>query len=35
VRQVSELIGKLIGATHEVSVDWLVHRFITGKNAKK
>ncbi|KAJ7188034.1 hypothetical protein C8R46DRAFT_1053419 [Mycena filopes] len=35
VRQVSELIGKLIGATKEVSVDWLVHRFITGKNAKK
>ncbi|KAJ7045724.1 hypothetical protein C8F04DRAFT_447034 [Mycena alexandri] len=35
VRQVSELIGKLIGATQEVSVDWLVHRFITGKNAKK
>ncbi|KAJ7200694.1 hypothetical protein C8J57DRAFT_424290 [Mycena rebaudengoi] len=35
VRQVSELIGKLIGATKEVPVDWLVHRFITGKNAKK
>jgi hypothetical protein len=35
VRQVSELIGKLIGATQEISVDWLVHRFITGKNAKK
>ncbi|KAJ7163606.1 hypothetical protein C8R43DRAFT_1171840 [Mycena crocata] len=35
VRQVSELIGKLIGATQEVAVDWLVHRFITGKNAKK
>ncbi|KAF8894055.1 hypothetical protein BD779DRAFT_1504999 [Infundibulicybe gibba] len=35
VRKVSELIGKLIGATKEVSVDWLVHRVITGKNAKK
>ncbi|KAF7361713.1 hypothetical protein MVEN_00515000 [Mycena venus] len=35
VRKVSELIGKLIGATQEISVDWLVHRFITGKNAKK
>ncbi|KAJ7036188.1 hypothetical protein C8F04DRAFT_1339720 [Mycena alexandri] len=35
VRQVSELIGKLIGATQEVSVDWLVHCFITGKKAKK
>ncbi|KAJ7496037.1 hypothetical protein B0H11DRAFT_2227032 [Mycena galericulata] len=35
VRQVSELIGKLIGATQDVSVDWLLHRFITGKNAKK
>lgn len=35
VRKVSELIGKLIGATAEVSVDWLVHRVITGKNAKK
>ncbi|KAJ7217831.1 hypothetical protein GGX14DRAFT_598163 [Mycena pura] len=35
VRQVSELIGKLNGATMEISVDWLVHRFIKGKNAKK
>ncbi|KAF7321750.1 hypothetical protein MKEN_00696700 [Mycena kentingensis (nom. inval.)] len=35
VRKVSELIGKLFGATQEVSIDWLVHRFITGKNAKK
>lgn len=35
VRQVSELIGKLIGGTKEVSVDWLVHRVITGKYAKK
>ncbi|KAG6845298.1 hypothetical protein H0H87_011148 [Tephrocybe sp. NHM501043] len=35
VRQISELIGKLIGATRSVSIDWLVHRVITGKNAKK
>lgn len=35
VRQVSELIGKLIGATKEVSIDWLIHRVINGKNAKK
>ena len=35
VKQVSELIGKLIGATREITVDWLVHRVIMGKNAKK
>ncbi|KAF9075421.1 hypothetical protein BDP27DRAFT_1212369 [Rhodocollybia butyracea] len=35
VRQVSELIGKLIGATKEVSIDWLIHRVVNGKNAKK
>jgi hypothetical protein len=35
VRQVSELIGKLIGATKEVNIDWLIHRVITGKHAKK
>ena len=35
VKQVSELIGKLIGATREVGVDWLVHRVILGKNTKK
>ncbi|KAG1734692.1 uncharacterized protein EDB91DRAFT_1146341 [Suillus paluster] len=35
VRQISELIGKLIGATKEVSIDWLIHRVIQGKNAKK
>lgn len=35
VRQISELIGKLIGATRQLSIDWLIHRFITGKNAKK
>ncbi|KIJ67957.1 hypothetical protein HYDPIDRAFT_37535 [Hydnomerulius pinastri MD-312] len=35
VRQVSELLGKLIGATKDVSIDWLIHRIIMGKNAKK
>lgn len=35
VRQVSELLGKLIGATKEINIDWLVHRVITGKHAKK
>ncbi|KAH9979180.1 SCP160 protein [Russula compacta] len=35
VRQVSELMGKLIGATKDVPVDWLVHRVIQGKHAKK
>lgn len=36
VRQVSELIGKLIGATRDVQIDWIVHRIINShKNAKK
>ncbi|KAI0321166.1 hypothetical protein OF83DRAFT_1168679 [Amylostereum chailletii] len=35
VRQVSELMGKLIGATKEVEVDWLVHKIIAQKNAKR
>ncbi|EGO25375.1 hypothetical protein SERLADRAFT_368777 [Serpula lacrymans var. lacrymans S7.9] len=35
VRKVSELIGKLIGGTRELSIDWIVHRVIIGKNAKK
>lgn len=35
VKQLSELLGKLIGGTRDVSIDWLLHRFITGKNAKK
>lgn len=33
--QISELVAKLTGATMEIPVDWLVHRVITGKNAKK
>lgn len=36
VSQVSQLIGKLIGATKDVPIDWLVHRIInSNKNAKK
>ena len=35
IRQVSELLGKLIGATKEVSIDWLIHRVIVGKHAKQ
>ncbi|OJA13068.1 hypothetical protein AZE42_01903 [Rhizopogon vesiculosus] len=35
VKQISELIGKLIGATKEIPIDWLVHHVIQGKNAKK
>ncbi|KAG2015753.1 SCP160 protein [Coprinopsis cinerea AmutBmut pab1-1] len=35
VRKLSELIGKLIGATRNVTVDWVLHRIIQGKNAKK
>jgi hypothetical protein len=35
IRQVSELMGKLIGATKDVPVDWLVHRVIQGKHAKR
>ena len=35
VREVSELLGKLIGATREVSTNWLSHEVIKAKNAKK
>lgn len=35
VRQVSEAIGKLYGATKDINIDWLLHRVIMGKNAKK
>ncbi|KAI0695460.1 hypothetical protein BC835DRAFT_1306012 [Cytidiella melzeri] len=36
VREVSQLLGKLIGATKDVAIDWLVHRVINShKNAKK
>ncbi|TFL02446.1 hypothetical protein BDV98DRAFT_592135 [Pterulicium gracile] len=35
VRKFSELIGKLIGGTKDVQIDWLLHRVVQGKNAKK
>lgn len=35
VKQVSELLGKLIGATKEVNVNWLSHHVIQARNAKK
>lgn len=35
IRQISELLGKLIGAIKEVPIDWLVHRIVAHKNAKK
>ncbi|KAF9010508.1 hypothetical protein BDQ17DRAFT_1322352 [Cyathus striatus] len=35
VGKISALIGKLIGSTRDVTIDWLLHRVITGKNAKK
>ncbi|KAG9316397.1 hypothetical protein JVU11DRAFT_2430 [Chiua virens] len=35
VRQVSELLGKLIGATRDVSIDWLTQQVIIGKHAEK
>jgi hypothetical protein len=35
IRQISELLGKLIGALKEVPIDWLVHRIVAQKNAKR
>lgn len=35
IREISGMLGKLNGATQEVLIDWLLHRVITGKNAKK
>ncbi|KIJ49616.1 hypothetical protein M422DRAFT_205079 [Sphaerobolus stellatus SS14] len=35
VKKFSELISKLIGATRDVEIDWLLHRVIQGKNGKK
>lgn len=35
IKKISELIGKLIGALKDVPADWLVHRIILHKNAKK
>jgi len=34
-KKLSELIGKLIGGTRDVEIDWLLHRVIQGKSAKK
>ncbi|PFH53804.1 hypothetical protein AMATHDRAFT_1030 [Amanita thiersii Skay4041] len=35
IRKISEMFGKLHGATKEVSIDWLLHRVIMGKNTKR
>lgn len=35
IRQTSELIGKLNGATKDINVDWIVHKILSHKNAKK
>ncbi|KAH7888537.1 hypothetical protein F5I97DRAFT_1853381 [Phlebopus sp. FC_14] len=35
VRQVSELLGKLIGATKEVTISWPIQQVIIGRYAKK
>lgn len=35
IRQTSELIGKLNGATKDINVDWVAHGIISHKNAKK
>ena len=35
IRQTSELIGKLNGATKDINIDWIVHKIISNKNAKK
>jgi len=35
VKQVSEFLGKLIGATRTVTIDQLLHSFVIGRNPKK
>ena len=35
VKVVTELTGKLVGGIREISVDWLLHKVIIGKNAKR
>ncbi|KAF8578707.1 SCP160 protein [Ramaria rubella] len=35
VKKLSEVIAKLIGGTRDVEIDWLLHRVIQGKSAKK
>lgn len=35
IGEVSALMGKLFNGTKELPIDWLLHRIIQGKNAKK
>lgn len=35
IRQTSEMIGKLNGATKDLTIDWAVHKFISHKSAKR
>ncbi|EJD52559.1 hypothetical protein AURDEDRAFT_111219 [Auricularia subglabra TFB-10046 SS5] len=35
VKQLAEATAKLVGATREAEIDWLVHRAVSGKYAKK
>ncbi|TFK23912.1 hypothetical protein FA15DRAFT_620028 [Coprinopsis marcescibilis] len=35
VKKLSEILAKVIGATKTVHIDWVSHRIIQGKNAKK
>ncbi|KAL0956379.1 hypothetical protein HGRIS_002526 [Hohenbuehelia grisea] len=35
VTTIQAFLGKLAGATKEISVDWLLHRVVQGKNSKK
>ena len=35
IRQTSELIGKLNGATKDINVDYIIHKIISSKNAKR
>ena len=34
IRQTSELIGKLNGATKDINVDWALHKSVSHRNAK-
>lgn len=35
VKRISELIGKLFGGVRSLQIDWLLHKVVQGKNAKK
>jgi hypothetical protein len=35
VTQLSHMVGKLEGAIRELEIDWLIHKFVKGKNAKR